>query len=274
MLFSRPDSSMVSLLVKTASVLVLMLFGSLTVQSAQAEVFKYFDEEGTLIVTDDPFGTKKRERRPYRPEQNKKNSVSLSQWENVDYQFYEVSGQNVHDAMSAAERLGPYDPREGRNYAGQTRWNFGLSYTMDFSYRVEGDLIIASVQISDIDFRSDIAVMLPSLTENSRFAPADFKAWEGFLQRLAEHEHDHVRIIQEPRFRQEVISGLSAIRELRLPGGSDSHAEAMVRAAAESEAGAVAHAVMKKIKQKNDEYDAVTDHGRKPELRNAFFQRF
>jgi predicted secreted Zn-dependent protease len=264
---------MVSLSAKIARLLVLMLFGSMTVQAAQAEVFKYFDEEGTLIVTDDPFGTKKRDRRPYRSEQDKKNSVSLNRWENVDYQFYEVSGQTIHDAMSATERLGPYDPREGRNYAGQTRWKFGLSYTMDFSYHLESDLIIASVQISDIDFRSDIAVMLPSLTENSRFEPAELKAWEGFLQRLAEHEHDHVRIIQEPRFRQEVISGLSAIRELRLPGSSDSHAEAMVRAAAESEAGAVAHAVMRKIKQKNDEYDAVTDHGRKPELRNVFFQR-
>ena len=264
---------MVSLSAKISALLVLLLFGSVTVQTAQAEVFQYFDEEGTLIVTDDPFGTKKRDRRPYLPQQNKKNSVSLKQWENVDYQFYEVSGQNIHDAMSATERVGPYDPREGRNYAGQTKWNFGLSYTMDFSYRREGDLITASVQISHIDFRTDITIILPSLTENSRFASAELTAWEGFLQRLAEHEHDHVRIIQEPRFRQEVISGLSAIREIRLPAGSDSPAEDMVRAAAESEAGAVAHAVMRKIKQKNDEYDAVTDHGRKPELRNDFFQR-
>jgi len=271
--FSLSDRSMVSVSVKVARVLVLMLFGILTVQPAQAGVFKYFDEEGTLIVTDDPFGTKKRDSRPYRPQLNKKNSVSLNRWENVDYQFYEVSGQNIHDAMSAADRLGPYDPREGRNYAGQTRWNFGLSYNMDFSYGLEGDLIVASVQISDINFRSDITVILPSLTENSRLESPDFKAWEGFLQHLAEHEHDHVRIIQEPRFKQEVISGLSAIRELRLPGGSDDHAEAMVRAAIESEVGALAHSVMRKIKQKNDEYDAVTGHGSKPELRNAFFQR-
>lgn len=253
--------------------LLILLFCLMIVHAAHAEVFQYFDEEGTLIVTDNPYGTKKRDRRTYRPQQSKKNSVSLNRRENIDYQFYEVSGQNIHEAMSATDRLGPYDPREGRNYAGQTRWNFGLSYNMDFSYRFEGSLLVASVQISDIDFRSDITVTLPSLAENNRFESPDFEAWEGFLRQLAEHEHDHVRIIQEPRFTQEVISGISVIRELTLPNQADENADAVVRAAIESEAGTVAHAVMRKIKQKNDDYDNLTDHGRKPELSKAFFQR-
>ncbi len=252
---------------------LILLFCLMIVPAAHAEVFQYFDEEGTMIVTDDPYGTKKRDRQTYRPQQSNKKSVSLNRRENVDYQFYEVSGQNIHDAMVATDRVGPYDPREGRNYAGQTRWNFGLSYNMDFSYRLEGDLIVALAQISGIDFRSDITVTLPSLAENNRFEPPDYKVWEGFLQQLAEHEHDHVRIIREPRFSQEVISGISGIRELSLPNRADENAEAVVRAAIESEAGAVAHAVMRKIKQKNDEYDNLTDHGRKPELSNAFFQR-
>ncbi len=240
---------------------------------ADAEVFRYFDEEGTLIVTDDPFGTKKRERPQYHQKQDTKREVRLNFREDVDYEFYEVSGNSVHDAMAATDRLGPMDARENRHYAGQTRWNFGLSYNMDFSYRRADGLIVASVQISDIDFRSDITVILPSLAENSRFAAPEFRVWEEFLQHLAAHEHDHVRIIREPRFRQEIIDGISGIRELTLPDLPGENAESAVKNAIESEIGAAAHAVMRKIKQKNDEYDTLTDHGRKPELRNAFFQR-
>jgi len=253
--------------------LLVVLFSLMIVQAAHAEVFQYFDEEGTLIVTDNPFGTKKRDRPQHHNIQNRNNNVRLNFREDIAYEFYEVSGKNVHDAMAETDRVGPLDSREGRHYAGQTRWNFGLSYNMDFSYSLADDRISASVQISDIDFRSDITVILPSLAENSSFAFLDFKAWEEFLQQLTAHEHDHVRIIQEPRFRQEVIAGISGIRELTLPNRSDENAEAVVKRAIESEIGAVAHGIMRKIKQKNDEYDSLTDHGRKPGLSNAFFQR-
>lgn len=253
--------------------LLILLFCLMIVNAAHAEVFQYFDEEGTLIVTDDPFGTKKRERQQYHKKQNRNNNVRHNFREDVAYEYYEVSGNSIHDAMAATDRLGPYDSRERRHYAGQTRWNFGLSYTMNFSYRLEGDLIVVSVQISDIDFWADITVILPVLADDNRFEPPDVKAWENFVQQLAAHEHDHVRIIREPRFRQEVISWISGIRELTLPNHADENAEAMVKNAIESKVGASAHDGMRVIKQKNDEYDKLTDHGRKPELGNVFFQR-
>ncbi|MBI5073871.1 MAG: DUF922 domain-containing protein [Nitrospirae bacterium] len=257
---------------KTLKSLLIAVFCLMIVQSAHAEVFRYFDEEGTLIVTDDPFGTKKRERPEYRKKQTGNNRVHLNFREDVSYEFYEVSGKTFHDAVAAVDRLGPFDLREGRRYAGQTRWNFGLSYAIDFSYRIEGGLIVASVQISNIDFRSDITVTLPVLSDSSRFESPDIRAWEEFLQKLAEHEDDHVRIIQEPRFRQEVISGIYGVRELTLPHQTDENAGAMVKSAIESKIGALAHETIRKIKQKNDEYDSFTDHGRKPELRTVFFQ--
>lgn len=258
---------------KIVKPLFIFLFSLMIVQPVHAEIFQYFDEEGTRIVTDDPFGTKKRDRSQYHKNQNRDNGVKLNLREGVVYEFYEVFGNTVHDAISATDRVGPFDARDGRHYAGQTQWNFGLSYTMDFRYSLEGDVINASVQIDNIDFRSDITVILPSLAENSRFEPAAFKAWEEFLQQLTEHENDHVRIIRGPRFRQEVISGISGIRELSLPYRSDDNIEAMVKGAVESRVGTVAHTIMREIKHKNDEYDNLTDHGRKPELRNSFFQR-
>jgi len=252
---------------------LVLLFCLLLFRTSYAEVFQYFDEEGTLIVTDNPFGTKKRDRPQYQHKQKTDLPVRLNFREDVAYEFYAVSGKDIHDAMAETDRVGPLDPREGRHYAGQTRWNFGLSYNTDFSYNVEDDRITASVHITDIDFRSDITVILPSLAENSDFAAPDFKMWEDFLQQLAAHEHDHVRIIREPRFRQEVIDGISGIRELTLPRQSDENAEAVVKSAIESEVGLVAHGIMRKIKQKNDEYDTLTDHGRKPDQSNNFFQR-
>ncbi len=242
------------------------------VQAADAEVFRYFDEEGTLIVTDNPFGTKKRERPEYHKKQTGNNKVQINLREDVSYEFYEVSGKTSHDAVAAADRLGPFDQRENRHYAGQTRWNFGLSYSINFNYSVQGEMIVASVQISNIDFSSDITVTLPALSGNSSLEPPDSYVWEGFLRKLAEHEHDHVRIIREPRFRQEVISGISGIRELTLPLQDDEGAEVMVKSVIESKIGALAHNTITKIKQKNDEYDSLTDHGRKSELRNVFFQ--
>lgn len=242
------------------------------VQTAHAEVFRYFDEEGTLIVTDDPYGKKKRERPEYHKKQTRSNKVQPNFREDVFYEFYEVSGKTVHDAVAAADRLGPLDKHEGRHYAGQTRWNFGLSYTLDFSYSNEDDLIAASVQISDIDFRSDITVILPELSDDTRFESSDINAWGLFLQMLSEHEHDHVRIIREPRFRQELISAISGIRELTMPNQGDENAGSMVKSAIESKIGALVHETIRKIKQKNDEYDRLTDHGRKPELRSLFFQ--
>lgn len=258
---------------KVPKPLLIVLFCLVIVHTAHAVVFQYFDEEGTLIVTDDPFGTKKRDRQQYHRKQNRNNNVRLDFREDIAYEFYEVSGNSIYDAMGATDRVGPFDSREGRHYAGQTRWNFGLSYNINFHYRLEGDRIVASVQISDIDFRSDITVILPTLSDSSRFESPDSNAWEGFLRELAEHEHDHVRIIQEPRFIQEVIFGISGIRELTLPYQVDENAETVLKGAIESKVAAVAHEVMRKIKQKNDEYDTVTDHGRKPERRHAFFQR-
>lgn len=253
--------------------LFIILFCLLMCRPADAEVFRYYDEEGTLIVTDDPFGTKKRERPLYHQKQDAKREVRLNFREDVDYEFYEVAGNSVHDAMAATDRVGPLDTRENRHYAGQTKWNFGLSYNMDYRYTLADGRIVASVRISDVDFRSDITVILPSLAENSRFAPPEFRVWEEFLQQLAAHEHDHVRIIREPRFRQEIIDGLTGIRELTLADQPGENAESAVRNAVEAEIGAVTHVVIRRIKEKNDEYDAVTDHGRKAELRNAFFQR-
>ncbi|MBI5634019.1 MAG: DUF922 domain-containing protein [Nitrospirae bacterium] len=252
---------------------LILLFCLSFVRAAHAEVFRYFDEEGTLIVTDNPFGTKKRDRQQYHKKEDRNTNVKLKFREDISYEFYEVSGKTFHDVLAATERVGPFDAREGRHYAGQTRWNFGLSYNMDFNYRLEGDLIVASVQIHNIDFRSDITVILPALSENSSFELPDFKAWEGFLQQLAEHEDDHVRIVREPRYRQEVISGISGIREMTLHSQADANAEALLKDAIDSKIGAVAHDVMKKIKEKNDEYDMLTRHGEKPEFRNAFFQR-
>lgn len=252
--------------------LPVLLLCLLTVQTAQAEVFQYFDEEGTLIVTDNPFGTKRRDRPHHLKQQSRNNSVGINFREGVDYEFYEVSGKTVYDAMTATNRVGPFDLREGRHYAGQTRWNFGLSYNLDFSYQFDGDSIRVSVLIHDIGFRSDITVILPALADENQYETHDFRLWESFMQHLVEHEHDHVRIVQEPRFRQEVISGISGIRELMLPNQSDGNAAAAVKGAIEAKISAVAHDAMLRIKQKNDEYDSLTDHGRKPELRNAFFQ--
>ncbi len=253
--------------------LIIVLFCLLTAPAADAEIVRYYDEEGTLIVTDDPFGTKKRQRQHYHRKQGGISSPALHYRDDVAYEFYEVSGNNVYEAIAETEKVGPFDYRKGRHFAGQTRWNYGLSYNLDFSYHSDGQSISASVQIRNIVFKSDITVTLPMLSGAARFEPHEFSIWEGFVKHLSEHEHDHVRIIQETRFRQEVISGIAGIIEMTLPQYPDEDAEASVRNAVEARIGEAAHEGMRKIKQKNEEYDRLTEHGQKHGLRDEFFRR-
>ena len=260
--------------------LLFLLIGTIS----RADVYQYFDEEGTLIVTDDPYGTKKA-RRPFRSLGERREDVKADNppskrpeagpnfREDVSYDFYAVSAGSVHEAIAAIERLGPYDSLDNRRYAGQTRWRFGLSYKLEASYRIQDNMLYASARIHDIDFDADITVILPELTEESRSAMPDIRPWEEFLRHLAEHEHDHVKIIREPRYREDLMAGISAIGELVLPLSAGEHTETVVNRAFESKVADVAHGIMRRIKQINDEYDDLTDHGRKPEFRSAFFQR-
>ena len=234
---------------------------------AHATVYQYFDEEGTLIVTDNPYRIK----RPKPTPDTKGGSLKLGYREDVGYDYYPVYGSNIREVMASANMNGPFDARENRRFTGQTKWNTGWSYRMNSSYSIAGPEVHVAVEIYDLEFRSDITVLLPMLSESSALGPHDLKIWEDFMQGLLEHEHDHVRIVRDPAYRDGALKKISGIKEFVLPYDPRVETGEAVKGAVEAMTARIGHDMIKEIKRSNDDYDRLTDHGLKPELRQAFF---
>ncbi len=236
---------------------------------AAAVVYQYFDEEGTLIVTDNPHRTK----RSHTASSVLVPSVRTESGDGITYEYYPVTGRTFSEAVAAASGLGPFDGKEGRPYAGQTRWSAGWSYAFRSSCRKEGGLLRVSLQLTDIDFKSRLTVVLPSLAGGVSLGRHDSSLWEKFMKGLREHEADHVAIIRDPAYRDEAVRRLSSLRELVVPADPSGAPDDVIRQAVEAETARIGHEILKKIKARNDEYDRITEHGIKHEMRSAFFDR-
>ena len=234
---------------------------------AYADVFQYFDEEGTLIVTDNPYHIK----RPRRQYESRYKDLKLSYRDDVSYDFYTVSANNFPDAIAATKISGPFNRQEKRVYAGETKWTLGWSYKFSSSRRIEGDKVYVSLNIYEIELRSDIVVLLPMLSDNSSMEYHDLRTWESFLNSLLEHEHDHVRIIKDQSFRDEARNRITALRDLVIPYNPASNLDELIRSSVEAETARIGHELIMKIKARNDEYDRITGHGIKHEMRAVFF---
>jgi predicted secreted Zn-dependent protease len=228
----------------------------------QATVYQYFDEDGTLIVTDDPYGLKKKAPRPQRTYQK----TNLKFKDDVAYGYYDVYGKNFHELVTSVKAHGPFDSKEGKRFAAQTRWSFGLSYSFESSYEREGDYVYVNLHMSDVELISDIRVLLPMPPDNLLLSREDALLWEHFMQELIEHEHDHVDMINDPAPRNSAFKKISEIKELVLSVNSDEHIHINeeIRKAVEKETSRIVREFAATIKRNNDEYDRITEHGKRP----------
>lgn len=238
-----------------------------------AGVFQYFDDEGTLIVTDNPFGLKRpRATQPlktYKPRMDQQ--VTLKLLGDVLYDYYPVFGRSFGEVVDSVQANGPYDAGDNRRYAGQTRWATGWSYSFGSSYTRDGGYLRAAVSIRDIQFRSDIVVLLPMLSAEAELGPHDLQQWQGFMTRLLDHEHDHVRIVRESLPREEAVKKVLAIREVLVPDVPGVDPDSLVQQAVETETAKIGHELVRTVKTRNDEYDRLTEHGLRPEMQAVFF---
>lgn len=246
---------------------IFLFFSSLL--SAEATVYQYFDDEGTLIVTDDPYGTK--QRKPF-PRQLARD-LQLAFRDDVAYDYYLVNGSTLADIMADVHSQGMRRSGDGRSFAGQTRWSLGWSYSFDYSSRIERGQVIAAITITNVEFRSDISVLLPKIPDGRVLEGIAWAHWAHFLQGLLEHEHDHVRIVRHERYRDEALALLRKISTVSLPYAAGMNIDAAVRSAVEEETARVGHAMIRTVKEKNEEYDRLTEHGLKPWLRQSFLMK-
>ena len=258
---------------------VFVIFFSLT-GTSPAVVYQYFDDEGTLIVTNIPPGGKRPapaadERREQETEQKPKAqypAIRLDFKDDVYYDFYPVTAHTFQEAVMGTNMNGPFEARENKRYAAQTKWKMGWSYKLRSNYRIERPYVYVSPQIYDVQFRSDITVLLPALTEDSSLSAHDNMLWEKFVQGLLAHEHDHVALIKDASFRQEATRKMSALTEMTLDYDPAAVIEDAIRGAVEAQTAKIGHDLIREIKARNDEYDRLTEHGLKPEMRQVFFR--
>jgi len=258
-------------LLQSAGTLLLVLLAFCT--PVQAEVYQYFDDQGTLIVTDNPYGIKRpKSSQPlqsYKPAPNQQ--VSLVLLDDVQYDYYPVFGGSFHDVVAYINANAPFDPVANMRFAGQTRWATGWKYSFGYSYSREGGDLRAKVDIRDIQIKSDISVLLPMLSPDSVLGHHDLQLWQKFTGEILEHEHDHVKIVRDGHYRDEALRRISAIRELLVPAVPGESPDSQIQGAVEAETARIGHELIKTIKARNEEYDRLTGHGAKPEMRAVFF---
>ncbi|GAB4485630.1 MAG: hypothetical protein OHK006_12110 [Thermodesulfovibrionales bacterium] len=247
---------------------LLVFFLCAGIVPAHATVYQYFDEEGTLIVTDNPYGLRTRRNTAFVPAHR----PNLSLREGIGYDYYPVAGKNFHEAVHGARLRGPQLTDDQKDFAAQTKWSLGWSYRFNSSYRIEQERVKVSLGIVDVEFASDILVTLPAATGEDGFSAEDMRQWNDFVQRLLDHEHDHVRIVQDRREWDAALERIRSLREIELPYAEGMNVDAEIRAAVEAETAKIGHELIRTIKVRNEKYDRVTMHGIRAELRDGFFR--
>ncbi len=258
---------------------VFVIFFSLPGTSA-AVVYQYFDDEGTLIVTNIPPGAKRPVPAPVETHEQETGQTPEKQYpgikldflDDVYYDYYPITAHTFQEAVMGTNMNGPFETRENKRYAAQTKWKMGWSYKLRSTYAIERPYVYVTPEIYDVQFRSDITVLLPVLAEDSSLSAHDRMLWEKFVQGLLAHEHDHVALIKDASFRQEAMRKMSALGEMTLEYDPAAVVEDAIRGAVEAQTAKIGHDLIREIKARNDEYDRLTEHGLKPEMRQVFFR--
>jgi len=262
-------------LAASMSFCLLLLFFA---RPAHAVIYQYFDDEGTLIVTNIPHGPEKAAPAPDRGGEQKIEPgekytyAGLGFRDDVKYDFYPVRAHTFQEAVMATNMNGPFEAGENKRYAAQTKWNMGWSYKLRSTYVIERPYVRVSPEIYDFEFRSDITVLLPVLTEDSGLSAHDGILWEKFVRGLLDHEHDHVALIKDASFREETMREISAIKEITLDYDTSAALGDEIKSAVEARTAQIGHDLIRGIKKRNDEYDRLTEHGLKPEMRRIYFR--
>lgn len=234
---------------------------------ANADVFQYFDQDGTLIITDTPHPAD----RPRVLRDRASKGIKTEFKEGIYYEYYPVTGNSFHELVSSTSINGYFDAKEGKRFPAVTKWNTGWTYKMEYSYEIADSSVRVSMNIFSVDFKSDITVVLPTVSENTVLNSGDLKLWNGFVQELISHEHDHVKIIRDSTYQDKALKAITGLKEFILPYEQNADIDDLIKKSVEAETGRIGHALIKEIKEKNDEYDRLTEHGLKPKMREVFF---
>lgn len=238
--------------------------------SAYPEIIQIFNQEGAMISTGK--GKSASDRASGIARYSIPDGIELHK--DVSYEFYPVFGKTFSEIVKSSEENGPFNKKEKMRFPTKHDWNTGWSYQFALSYDIdeEENKAHVSLELYDIDFMDEITITLPTLTDDTALNPVEKNMWKNYLLRLLEHEHDHVRIIRNPDSRNEALNSLKEINYLIFDYKEDMDIEKIVGRFLMEETEGIGREWVKKIKARDDEYSKITEHGRKHENRNRFFE--
>ncbi|MEW6109049.1 MAG: DUF922 domain-containing protein [Nitrospirota bacterium] len=246
----------------------------LSANAAYAGISQIFDKEGNPVlssqkgISEQTSGSGMNIPRYSVPE-----GVELLK--DIKYEYYPVFGRTFSEIITSSEENGPFNREENRRFPTKSEWNIGWSYKFVYSYEIdeENNKIYIPVEIYDINVKYDITITLPTLIDDTSLNPVEKKMWKNYFLRLLEHEHDHVKIIRDVESMDKTLKNITDISYMVFDFKSDLDLERIVESSLEEETLKIGRTWLSEIKKRTDEYDRITDHGKKIETRELFFKQ-
>lgn len=179
------------------------------------------------------------------------------------WQEYEVRADSFDEALRECRKAG-----QG-GWAGYTKWDLAWNYNFsDFKIETRslGDkqlLIVRDVKITVTEVKVKQMTRLPKLIAGEGFSDEDRQAWDVWYTDLREHELAHQRVSSAAAIETWLKRRVAGIRYLErtFPAGKqlgDREGQAAIRA----ELTEIYNHALERIRDKNEELDQRTAHGR------------
>lgn len=251
---------------KAAVVLIPLVFAALTAR-ASAEIVQFFGPGGEVIARPEKRDSGSRGA-PYQLPEGVKLLADVS------YVFYPVFGRTFAETVRSSEENGPFHPALKRRAPSRSVWNVGWSYGLSYSHDIDrqNNAVYVSVEMKDLKVFHDVTVYLPVLIDDTSMNPVEKTLWKNYFTRLMDHEHDHARIVRDEGVEKEAITKLSELDYFMLSYEEGMQVERLVEPYIREESEKIGRAWARAIAGRCEEYDKITDFGKKHAAREAFFR--
>jgi predicted secreted Zn-dependent protease len=158
------------------------------------------------------------------------NSV-FAPFPNTTINYYRITGTDVQSIRAQMNLNGPRDSADGKQVDALSKWHIDWKWPPDGQGKC--DLLRLTTE-----FRATI--LLPRLMNTEHIKPDILKLWNGYLEKLMQHEANHIQYAHEHM----------------------ADVEKDIKASTCNFANAAGYAALDKINQFDKDYDIKTRHGK------------
>jgi predicted secreted Zn-dependent protease len=191
----------------------------------------------------------------------------------IDYECYPVSGKTFSEIVASVHENGPHTAEAKRRLPAKTAWSFGISYEFDVTSALdeEDDAVHVALGVKNVRVAYYTTITLPYLIDNSSLNPIERNLWKSLFLQFLEHEYDRLDIIKDSDTADEAKKNLTEINYLIVDYREGLDIEKTIGAFLQDEALKAAKDMSGRIRERLNEYDRLTDYGKKHSQRDSFF---